>query len=71
MTYKWDAFMSGSYPADVGMGQGSALSPVLSALYLAPVMKIFVGLEISRASLRFSTFHGHGGSRPPPPTNKG
>jgi hypothetical protein len=27
--------------ADVGVGQGSALSPILSALYLVPVMHIF------------------------------
>jgi hypothetical protein len=34
-TYRWDSFTSGSYTADVGVGQGSALSPVVSALYLA------------------------------------
>jgi len=27
--------------ADVGVGQGSALSPVLSALFIAPIMKLF------------------------------
>ena len=27
--------------ADVGVGQGSALSPVLSALYISPIMKLF------------------------------
>ncbi len=27
--------------ADVGVGQGSGLSPVLSALYIAPVMKLY------------------------------
>ena len=36
-TYRWDSFSSGRYPADVGVGQGSALSPVLSALYITPV----------------------------------
>jgi hypothetical protein len=30
----------------MGIGQGSALSPVLSALYIALVLKIFSGLEI-------------------------
>jgi len=29
------------FPTDVGVGQGSALSPILSALYLAPIVKIF------------------------------
>jgi Reverse transcriptase (RNA-dependent DNA polymerase) len=47
-TYKWNAFTSGSYPADVGVGQGSAMSPVLSALYLAPVIKLFVAHVVSR-----------------------
>jgi hypothetical protein len=41
-TYRWDSFTSGSYAADVGVGQGSALSPVVSALYLAPVIKLFL-----------------------------
>ncbi len=27
--------------ADVGVGQGSALSPVLSALYIAPIMQLY------------------------------
>ena len=27
--------------ADVGVGQGSALSPILSALFIAPIMKLF------------------------------
>ena len=31
-TYKWGMDSSPPYPADVGVGQGSALSPVLSAL---------------------------------------
>jgi hypothetical protein len=33
-TYKWDSFTSDPFVADVGVGQGSAMSPVLSALYL-------------------------------------
>jgi hypothetical protein len=39
--YLWNSFSSDRRSADVGMGQGSALSPVLSALYLAPVIKLF------------------------------
>ena len=33
--------MSEPFQADVGVGQGSALSPVLSALYISPVFKLF------------------------------
>jgi Reverse transcriptase (RNA-dependent DNA polymerase) len=40
--YAWNAFKSGPRPADVGVGQGSALSPVLSALCLAPIMRLFL-----------------------------
>lgn len=48
MTYKWDNFTSGTFPSDVGVGQGSALSPVLSALCLAPVLKLFGRSTIGR-----------------------
>jgi len=34
----WDNQLSEPFPAAVGVGQGSALSPILSALYLAPVL---------------------------------
>jgi hypothetical protein len=39
--YLWNLFLSDRRSADVGMGQGSALSLVLSALYLTPVIKLF------------------------------
>jgi len=39
--YSWNSFLSGIYDADVGMGQGSALSPILSALYIMPYIHIF------------------------------
>ena len=39
--YAWNSFVSPPHQADVGVGQGSALSPVLSALFIAPVMKLF------------------------------
>jgi Reverse transcriptase (RNA-dependent DNA polymerase)/Reverse transcriptase-like len=45
-TYKWNAFMSGPYPADVGVGQGSVLSPVLSSLCVAPILKLFSASDI-------------------------
>jgi hypothetical protein len=41
MRYLWNLFSSDRRSADMGVGQGSALSPVLSALYLAPVIKLF------------------------------
>jgi hypothetical protein len=41
MRYLWNLFSSDRRSANVGVGQGSALSPVLSALYLAPVIKLF------------------------------
>ena len=36
--YVWDDGTSPLLPSSVGVGQGSALSPILSALYLAPVL---------------------------------
>jgi hypothetical protein len=39
MRYLWNLFSSDRRSTDVGVGQGSTLSPVLSALYLAPVIK--------------------------------
>ncbi|CAA7271828.1 unnamed protein product [Cyclocybe aegerita] len=39
--YCWNTFQSDPRSADVGVGQGSALSPVISGLFIAPVMKLF------------------------------
>jgi len=39
--YSWNYFSSPSFPASVGVGQGSALFPVCSALYLAPILHLF------------------------------
>ncbi|KAJ3522438.1 hypothetical protein NMY22_g11892 [Coprinellus aureogranulatus] len=39
--YAWNNFVSEPMQADVGVGQGSALSPVLSALVVAPIMKLY------------------------------
>lgn len=41
MSYSWNGEMSDKMPADIGVGQGSAESPILSTLYLVPVMRIF------------------------------
>jgi hypothetical protein len=40
--YKWNSFELGPHGADVGVGQGSALSLVMSALYIAPIMKVYL-----------------------------
>ncbi|RXW13928.1 hypothetical protein EST38_g11928 [Candolleomyces aberdarensis] len=40
-SYAWNRDTSDPRRADVGVGQGSALSPVLSALVIAPVMQLF------------------------------
>ena len=39
--YFWNNFSSPFFNVDVGVGQGSALSPILSALYIAPILHIF------------------------------
>jgi len=39
--YAWNSFLSHVCDADIGMGQGSALSPVLSVLYIAPPLHLF------------------------------
>ena len=38
--YWWNKFSSPLYKVNVGVGQGSALSPILSALYLSPLLYI-------------------------------
>jgi len=40
-TYTWNDFSSPAFNTNVGVGQGSALSPILSAIYLAPIIKTF------------------------------
>jgi len=39
--YSWNSFLFGACNTDVGMGQGSALSPILSALYITSLIHIF------------------------------
>ena len=38
--YMWNDFSFQTYEVNVGVGQGSALSPILSALYLSPFLYI-------------------------------
>jgi len=40
MTYLWNNFSSPIHNMNVSIGQGSALSPILSALYLSPIFYI-------------------------------
>ena len=40
-SYLWNSFTSPSFNINVSIGQGSALSPILSALYLVPIIKTF------------------------------
>ena len=40
MIYIWNNFSSSSFNVDIGIGQGSALSPILSVLYLFPIFYI-------------------------------
>jgi len=39
--YLWNSFTSPFFYIDVGVGQGSVLSPILSILYLSPIFHIF------------------------------
>ena len=39
-SYVWNDFSSSSFEVNVGVGQGSTLSPILSALYLTPFLYI-------------------------------
>ena len=39
--YFWNLFLSNACDADVGVGQGLALSPILSALYIASLLHLF------------------------------
>jgi hypothetical protein len=39
--YAWDNDLSPEFPSSVGVGQGSALAPILLALCLAPLLKEF------------------------------
>jgi len=39
--YLWNSFSSSSFNMDVGVDQKSTLSPILSALFIAPIFHIF------------------------------
>ena len=41
ISYSWNQFSSPYFNINIGVGQGSALSPILPAIYLAPIIKTF------------------------------
>ena len=53
-TYFWNNFSLYSFDVNVGVGQGSALSPILSALYLSPFFHIFEK-RLKNLDLKIST----------------
>ena len=50
--YSWNSFLSRVCNTDVGIGQGSVLSPIFSVLYIAPLICIF---EYRAQALNLST----------------
>ena len=55
--YLWNSFSSPLYNVDVGVGQGSALSPILFALYLFPIFHILEKcLEILKIPISILSF---------------
>ena len=41
ITYTWNSFLFPSFNTNIGVGQSSALSPIISAIYMAPIIKTF------------------------------
>ncbi|TFY70206.1 hypothetical protein EVG20_g2792 [Dentipellis fragilis] len=41
ISFRWNDLLSDPCPSDVGVGQGSALSPILSNLAIAPILHVF------------------------------
>jgi len=39
--YSWNGFTLSFFSANIGVGQGSAFSPILSALFITPIFHIF------------------------------
>jgi len=55
--YFWNNFSSPIFNVDVGVGQGSALSPILSAIYLASFIHISENhLKILKISISILSF---------------
>ena len=61
MNYFWSNFMSPVYNINVGVGQGSALSPILSALYLSSFIYILENrLKILKIPISIISFVDNG-----------
>ena len=55
--YVWNSFFSSFYNIDVGVGQGSALSSILSALYISLILHILENyLKILKIPISFLSF---------------
>ena len=55
--YIWNNFISSFFDINIGIGQGSALSPILSALYLSPVFhSLEKRLKILKISISIISF---------------
>jgi len=57
--YRWDDFMSGLFATDIGVGQGSGLSPVLLGLYISPILQLF-SLELISKEVKLLSYVDHG-----------
>ena len=59
--YMWNKFSSPTYKVNVGVGQGFALSPILSTLYLSPLLYILEKrLKILNISISLISFVNNG-----------
>jgi len=59
--YLWNNFQSPFCNVDIGIGQGSALSPILSALYLSLIFHILKKcLKILNISISIISFVNNG-----------
>ena len=55
--YVWNSFSSSFYNIDIGVGQGSVLSPILSTLYISLILYILENhLKILKISISFLSF---------------
>jgi len=54
--YTWNNFSSPAFNTNVGVGQGSALFPILSAIYLVPVIKTFKKKN-KKSKRKYSNWH--------------